>query len=192
MAKHYNSFSSEVAHALLRGAVGILPTDTLYGLVASATEPAAVDRVYHLKGRNADKPCIILVPDEAAILQFGVSANEIHRVSGYWPGALSVVFSSINKKYEYLIRDGKLPPFRIPDNKALRHFLQESGPIIAPSANEQGKQPVSTADAAERVFGDTVDFYIDGGTLQGYPSTVVRLTAGRLEVIRQGAVDITA
>jgi len=190
MAKQYDSFSVDAAHALLRGATGVLPTDTLYGLVASAMVPSAVEHVYYLKGRDDTKPCIILVPDEAALLQFGVPESEVQQVSAYWPGALSVIFSSIDKKYNYLTRDGKLPPFRIPDDAALRHFLHESGPLIAPSANKQGELPVSTVTEAERVFGNDVDFYVDGGMLQGQPSTLARLHHQGLEVIRQGAVKI--
>ena len=189
-AKHYKTFSSEAAHALLRGAVGILPTDTLYGLVASATEPMAVERVYRLKGRDDNKPCIILVPEEASVAHFGVPTEEISQVARYWPGALSVIFSTIDKKYDYLIRDGKLPPFRIPDNAALRHFLHESGPIIAPSANKQGEQPVANIQSAQELFSDTIDFYIDGGVLRGHPSTLVRLQQRNMEVIRQGALKI--
>lgn len=176
---------------LAAGAVGVMPTDTLYGLVASAYVPEAVERVYALKQRSAHKPCIILVDSPERIIEFGVSPEAIAQVTPYWPGPLSVIFESFDPAFGYLHRDLGNPPFRVPAHAQLREFLARSGPLIAPSANLENEPPAATIPEAEQMFGETIDFYIDGGRLQGEPSTVVKADdEGQLEVIRQGQVKI--
>ena len=162
-----------LAAQLIQGAVGVLPTDTLYGLVASALVPDAVARVYEIKGRSDHKPCIILVEGIAAIRQFGVPEAEIAQVAKYWPGALSVVFTHIDQQFAYLRRELGNPPFRVPGDAALRELLHRTGPLIAPSANLQGIVPATTIEAAKNAFGERVDFYVDGGRREGEPSTLV-------------------
>ncbi len=77
---------------LKKGGVGVIPTDTLYGLVASAGNPAAVERVYRLKGRAPDKPCIILISSLADLKKFGVNPNktDLKLLAKLWPGPVSI------------------------------------------------------------------------------------------------------
>ncbi|HSX27910.1 MAG TPA: L-threonylcarbamoyladenylate synthase [Candidatus Saccharimonadales bacterium] len=181
----------QTAAQIAAGGVGIIPTDTLYGMVASALQPQAVQRVYELKGRASSKPCIILIDRPERALEFGVPATELAMVRQYWPGALSVIFSTIDPRFAYLRRSLGVPPFRVPDRADLRDFLARSGPIIAPSANQEGETPVATIKEAQAAFGDSVDVYIDGGKLQGEPSTIVKVHADHnLEIIRQGSLHL--
>jgi len=170
----------EEASLLKQGKVGILPTDTLYGLVASALNDDAVSRVYALKGRTATKKCITLISSLADLSDFGVVLTDAQRevLEHLWPGPVSVVFPSGMS-------------FRLPDNPALISFLKESGPLIAPSANPEGLPPAETIEEAQKYFGDTVDFYKEGGRLSGEPSTLVSLDeSGSLTLLRQGSRQI--
>lgn len=189
MAYITNSLLDPHLHSFLReGGIGVIPTDTIYGVIALAHNRQAVERVYTVKGRDLDKPCIILVPDVQAITEFGIPRHEIARVAAHWPGPLSAIFSNIPAEYDYLRRHREAPPFRIPANKELREFLRHNGPVIAPSANKQGYTPAATIAEAQAVFGDAVDFYVDGGSLVGEPSTLVRVDeSDRLTILRQGA-----
>jgi L-threonylcarbamoyladenylate synthase len=101
-----------------------------------------------------------------------------------------VILPCLDEKFSYLTRGTGNLAFRIPDDDALRVFLCEAGPLIAPSANPQGETPAETISEAKRYFGNSIDFYIDGGTLRGEPSTIVRLENDRVTLIRPGAVPI--
>lgn len=164
-----------VAEILRSGGVGVLPTDTLYGVVASALNPEAVSRVYELKRRNPAKPCIVLISDIEAIEEFGVIlSNELReRLQSYWPGPNSIILPTIDETFSYLTRDTEGIAFRVPDDDGLREFLRISGPLIAPSANIEGDAPATTISAARAYFGDDVDFYVDAGKREGKASTLI-------------------
>lgn len=191
MTTHFEITDPKLIKVLRQGQVGILPTDTLYGLVASAPSPQAVQRVYDLKGRSDHKPCIVLVDSVQTAQAFGMPRLELDAVAGYWPAPLSVIFSRLDEKFGYLRRELGWPPLRVPADPVLRDFLAESGPLVAPSANMQGQPPAQTVAEAEAVFGDRVDFYVDGGQRHGEPSTLVRVEKdGSLAVLRPGAFSL--
>ncbi len=78
----------------------------------------------------------------------------------------------------------------MPDKSELIELLKETGPLVAPSANPQGKPPAKTIDEAQAYFGDSVDHYEDAGVVEGEPSTIISFQNGEMTVIRQGAVRI--
>ena len=107
-----------------------------------------------------------------------------------WPGKVSAVLPCSDEQWAYLHRGTGTVAFRLPDDAGLRALLRETGPLVAPSANPQGEPPAKTIEDAEGYFGDTVDFYVDGGLLDGEPSTLVKIENGNIVVLRQGAVRI--
>lgn len=180
---------TKAARVLRGGGIGVLPTDTLYGFVASALSPDAVNRLYRVRGRNEKKPCIVLIEKFSDMETFGVALpqNVENVLRTVWPGAVSIVFPNIHDRFSYLHRGMGTLAFRIPDPIWLRNFLHETGPIIAPSANLEGMKPAETIEDAKAYFGDRADFFVNGGKLSGLPSTVVRLEDDRFTVIRPGA-----
>lgn len=177
--------------SIIDGAVGVIPTETLYGLVASALQPQAVQRVYNLKQREASKPCIILIDTPERVLDFGILAEELALVQQYWPAPLSVIFSKLDDRFGYLRRELGNPPFRVPDSAALRSFLAKTGPLIAPSANKEGETPAADMTEIQEVFGNSIDFAIDGGQLTGAPSTLIKMQPdGTFAIIRQGVFQL--
>lgn len=182
---------SEAATRLNRGEIGIIPTDTIYGFVASALLPDAVERLYASRGRNERKPCIVLIADMSDIEQFGrmLSSKEKQLLERVWPGKVSVILSGFPDRFSYLHRGTGTLAFRVPDVSELCDMLRRSGPIIAPSANPEGMKPAETIEEAEAYFGDRANFLVDGGTLSGSPSTIVRLEVGRFTIVRPGAAE---
>lgn len=180
------------AQKIASGGIGVIPTDTLYGVVASALSKETVERVYAVRGRPPEKPCIILLPDIDSLAQFDIVPTDIERtfLEKYWPGAVSVVLPCPLEKWAYLHRGTETLAFRVPGDEVLRAWLRETGPIIAPSANPEGKPPARTREEAEKYFADTIDFCIDGGALEGAPSTLVSLREGKISVLREGVVVI--
>lgn len=178
----------EAAQRLLAGGVGVIPTDTVYGLAARAADPAAVARLYALK-RREHKPGTIIAANTDQLLALGVSAAHVDRVKGVWPGSVSVE-TPLGPELAYLHQETGRQGFRVVADQALRQLLEVTGPLVTSSANQPGEDVSVVLDQAWRYFGDSVDFYVDGGDLSGkLPSTLIAIgDDGRVEVIREGAV----
>lgn len=178
---------------LQSGGVGVLPTDTLYGLVASAFSKKAVARIYKLKKRNSRKPLIILIGSFRDLARFGVKPDAKTKkiLQKVWPGKVSVILPCRNKKFRYLHRGTNTVAFRLPAKKSLRAFLAKTGPLVAPSANLESKPPACVIREAKKYFGDKVDFYADGGKLRSLSSTLITIKNGRIVVKRRGVVTLS-
>ncbi|MBC7708074.1 threonylcarbamoyl-AMP synthase [Polaromonas sp.] len=171
------------------GVVGVIPTDTVYGVVARATDPTAVARLYQLKHRE-NKPGTVIAASIEQLVELGIKRRYLTAVSQYWPGAVSVVVPC-DPCLDYL-HQGKLGlAVRLPDDPQLQALLLETGPLLTSSANHPGEPTANTVAEAKAYFGDQVDFYIDGGDLSHQlPSTVLRIVDDAVEVLRPGAVSI--
>lgn len=168
------------------GGVGVLPTDTLYGLVGSALNVDTVDRIYDLKQRNPDKPLIVLISDVAELEQFGIVTSDslLERLRIYWPGPFTVILPTIDDQFEYLHRGTNNIAFRLPDDVQLIDLISQTGPIVAPSANVEGMAPATNTDEARAYFGTDVDFYVEGEDLRGNPSTIISFDGDEVVIER--------
>ncbi|MCX6736329.1 MAG: L-threonylcarbamoyladenylate synthase [Candidatus Parcubacteria bacterium] len=178
-----------VIKILKEGGIGVLPTDTIYGLVGKALSEETVKRMYEVRKRNPEKPFIVLIGSIADLGLFGISENneEIKLAKNSWPGKVSIILSCNNPKFEYLHRGTKTLAFRLPDYPELLEILKETGPLVAPSANHEGGLPATTIKEAKKYFENEIDFYEDGGTMESEPSTLLKITGGEIIIIREGA-----
>ena len=178
----------KAARLLSEGAIGVIPTDTIYGICASALNKKAVEKVYKLRKRNPKKPCIILISSIRDLKKFDVKLKnwQIKILEKIWPSKISVVLSSKSSKFFYLHRGTKTLAFRLPKNKLILEILKISGPLVAPSANFEGKSPAKTINEAKKYFKNQV-FYLNRGKLKNKPSTIIDLTANKIKIIRKGA-----
>lgn len=167
----------EEATMLRKGKIGVVPTDTLYGVVAQALHEQAVTRVYAAKKRAPAKPCIILISSLEELTIFGVmlTTKRTETFAQYWPGPVSIILPCGADVPAYLHRGTHTLAFRLPADTAVRDLIEKSGPLIAPSANPEGLPPATTIEEAKRYFGRNVDFYLDGGTRTGAPSMLIAL-----------------
>lgn len=167
----------ELIETLKKGGIAVMPTDTIYGLVGKALDKDVVNRIYEVRRRNPDKPCIILIGEESQIKDFSIFLNPIQekKLKEFWPGPVSIVLDCLDEKFEYLHRGTNTLAFRLPKDQSFRDFLNEVGPLIAPSANPEGYPYSKDIDEAQGYFGNAVDYYLDTGFLEGKPSKVVRL-----------------
>ena len=177
-----------LAAMILQGGVGVIPTDTVYGLVAKATHKAAVDRLYrHLQ------PGTIIGADSEDLCELGFDRKELDGAKKYWPNSVSVVLSATNIE-PYLKKRRTALPVRIPSYPPLAALLETTGPLMTTSANAPGQPTATTIAAAMHYFGDDVDFYVDAGDLGDRPpSTIIGFDDNKqIVVYRQGAVDISS
>jgi L-threonylcarbamoyladenylate synthase len=176
--------------AIMAGNVGVIPTDTVYGLVAMARDTQAVSRLYALKSREK-KPGTIIAGDVAQLEELGVSGSLLTRVKHLWPNPISIVLA-VGPELRYIHQGLDSFPARIPADEGLRALLLETGPLVTSSANQPGEPPAVDMMSAQAYFGDMVDFYVDGGNLAGKPpSTIITLQPDGYEIVRQGAFEIT-
>lgn len=177
----------DLTNALVNGSVAVMPTDTLYGIVGSALNRETVERIYQIRKRNPEKPCIILISDVTELEKFSVHLSESEKtlLLGYWPGPVSIVVPCDSGDFEYLHRGTNTLAFRVPGVEELRLMLAQVGPLIAPSANTEGGIPSKNIAEAKEYFGDQVDLYIDGGDISGKASKVIKLNKdGVIEILR--------
>lgn len=177
----------ELVRLLKEGAVGVIPTDTVYGLVCSAADEAAVTRLYALKNRQT-KPGTVIAASIDQLVALGIKRRYLTAVEQFWPNPLSI---EIPHQITYLNQGTGRQAFRIPKDAALRAVLELTGPLQTTSANQPGEPEATTVAAAQAYFGNDVDFYVEGGDLSGRkPSTLIRVVDDAIEVIREGAVKI--
>lgn len=171
------------------GTVGVLPTDTVYGVVARAGDQEAVARLYELKKREG-KPGTLIAASIDQFVELGIPRRYLKAVEQFWPGAVSVVVPC-GTELTYLHQGKNSLAVRIPDNTALLELLAQTGALLTSSANQPGEPVANTKDDAQKYFGNNVDFYVDGGDLSHHkPSTVLRVVDDTIEVLRAGAVVI--
>jgi len=177
--------SKQIAIEQLKaGGIGVIRTDTLYGVVAAALNPGAVERIYAVKGRTPTKSPIVLIGSLDQLIDEYDEATLAH-IGELWPGKNSVILPSTHGP-KWLTRGNASIAYRLAADEQLSAFLKQTGPLIAPSANPEGELPAKTIQEAFDYFGDAVDFYVDGGeVVDDTPSKLWRLQSnGELERLR--------
>ncbi len=175
------------------GKVGVMPTDTVYGIVGSALNPQTVEEIYKLRKRAKDKPMIVLISGISDLAKFDIKISKYteEALKKIWPNPVSVVLPCPSEKFTYLHRGKKTLAFRLPKDKRLMDLLKETGPLVAPSANVEGQPVAETIQDAKKVFGAGASFYVDGGKLALKASTVIRLHQdGTRIVLREGSFKV--
>lgn len=183
----------KIVQVLKNGAIGVIPTDTIYGIVGSALTPDTVEKIYKLRKRISSKPMITLISslNDLNHLNILLTDQQINFLKKIWPNPISVVLPVPGGKWRYLHRGTETLAFRMPKNDWLMQLLKSTGPLVAPSANFEGEKVAETIDEAKEYFGDSVDFYLDGGRIQSEPSTLVQLKGdGSYNILRQGTFQL--
>jgi len=185
-----NKRIDKISELIKNESIGIIPTDTIYGLVGSAFSKVAVERIYKVKKRDSRKPLIVLICEYKDIRNFSVkiSTSEEKILKKIWPGKISVILPIVGNKYQYLHRGTGEIAFRIPKSKLIRNILKKTGPLVAPSANPENLSPAESVKKAREYFGNEIDFYL-GGKTGNKPSTLIRFNENKVEILREGAIS---
>lgn len=176
--------------AIARGELIVMPTDTVYGLAADAFTPAAVQRLLDAKGRGRDQPPPVLVAGQAALAALVEEIPEpVQRlVDEFWPGGLTIVLPAQPSLSWDLGDTLGTVAVRMPDQRVALELLEETGPLAVSSANLTGEDAATSAEAAQRMLGDSVSVYLDAGAAEtGIASTIVDATS----LVRRGADTAT-
>ena len=188
---------AQAAQLILAGEPVAVPTETVYGLAADATNAAAVARIYEAKGRPSFNPLIVHVPDLAAAQAIGdFNEDALALADEHWPGPLTLVVAlRAGAGIASLVTAGLTTVgLRVPAHPAMQALLRAVGrPLAAPSANASGSISPTRAQHVLKSLGGRVPLIIDGGaTERGIESTIVAATGGPLRLLRPGPIEIGA
>jgi tRNA threonylcarbamoyl adenosine modification protein (Sua5/YciO/YrdC/YwlC family) len=190
--------------AIGRGDLIVMPTDTVYGVAADAFNSDAVLRLLDAKNRTTASPPPVLVPGIPTLDALAESVPDEVRalVKAFWPGGLTVILPARDSlKWNLGETDGTVA-LRMPDDPIALEILSETGPLAVSSANLTGEPAAMTAQDAERMLGESVIVYLDGGSVgtrypnasDGTGSTIVDATTlgrpgGAIRIVRHGVIS---
>ena len=190
---------TRAAQQLKAGSLVALPTETVYGLGADATNAAAVARIYEAKGRPADHPLIVHLSEMADISEWADEIPEYAIVLArkYWPGPMTLIFTRSSLAQNFITGGQDSVGLRVPDHVValalLTEFKKLGGKgIAAPSANRFGHVSPTSAEAVSAELADYLvdgDLILDGGPSQvGVESTIIDCTGSAPRILRPGAI----
>jgi len=178
---------------LKRGGLVAFPTDTVYGLGASANVPQAVERVYRVKERPPNMALPLLLADISQITEVAEPVPPIAwlLVNKFLPGALTIVLPKSKSVLDIITAGGTTVAIRIPAHPVPVALVRGLGaPVVGTSANLSGKPSALTADEVHSQFGAQVDLVIDGGKCPGgRESTIVDVSRETPVILREGAIS---
>lgn len=185
----------QAVKCIKEGGVVAFPTETYYGLAVDPDSSKAVANLFKLKGRQADKPLLLLIENKENLQSIAeeIPIQFIPLMEKYWPGPLTLVFPARKEVCRQITGNSGSVGVRISSHPLARELVKKVGkPITATSANISGQPPAATAGEVQAMFGDSLNYILDGGqTPTGLCSTVLGFKNGRCTVIRPGQIDLS-
>ena len=176
--------------ALREGGLVVLPTDTVYAVVADAFDPGATRRLFAAKERGTEVPLSLLIRNPRQVIGLATEVGEPAErlMAAYWPGPLTILLPGQDEMPWELGDTGATVALRMPADDLVLAVAAEIGPLACSAACRQGQPPPTTAGEAAEQLGDAVDLYVDDGPRQAPTSTIVDCSRGGAFVLREGAV----
>ena len=195
-----------------------LPTETVYGLAADASNPAAVAKIFAAKGRPADHPVIVHLADAQEISEWAIDIPDAAwtLAKKFWPGPMTLILKRAPHVLDAVTGGQDTVGLRVPSHPAAHAVLKafaaaakggaangakganhlnaaQPAGLAAPSANKFGRVSPTTAQHVRDEFGDALDLVLDGGACEvGIESTIIDLSAGAPRILRPGFITADA
>ena len=190
---HPTANIADAVQRLRAGELVAIPTETVYGLAADASNETAIARVFALKGRPADRPLIVHLGDAEWVSQWAREVPSYARLwmQAFWPGPLTLVLPK-QPEVSGLITGGQdTVAVRVPNHPVALALLEAfGGALVAPSANRYGQISPTSAEAVRHAFGSDAPWVLDGGPCSvGIESTIVACVNETPEILRLGAIS---
>ena len=182
-----------ISQIIARGGVIAFRTDTFYGLGADPFNPKAVKRIKQLKGREDNKPILIVISEREAVRSFIAEPTTTFDLLAevFWPGPLTLIGRALTGVREEITAGTKTVGVRLPGNDRVRALVQAcGGALTATSANPSHEEPATTARKVFDYFADAIDLIVDDGNAPiDQPSTVIDVCDVEPRLIREGAIS---
>ena len=181
------------AELLMQGEVVAMPTDTVYGVGVNPFDAAAIDALYEVKERPAEKGIPVLLSDKSQLERVSTvrPTPRLQRlIDRFWPGALTLI---VPKKWELPdnISSNDGIAVRVPDHVETQRLISLAGGALAvSSANLSGQPPATSAEMVSASLDGRISAILDGGTLPGaLPSTIIDCRTEDFKILRQGPLS---
>ncbi|MBI1806748.1 MAG: threonylcarbamoyl-AMP synthase [Ignavibacteria bacterium] len=183
----------DAAAVIRKGGVLIYPTDTIYGLGCDAFNADAIRRIFEIKRRPETRPALVLARSISMVKELvtEISPMASQLMKQFWPGPLTIILRAKRKVNSYVVSpDGKIG-IRVPNHRfCLRLIGTCETPVISTSANISGHDTPKNVRALVEMFSSSVDLVVDAGNLRSIlPSTVVDVSDGTLNIVREGSIS---
>lgn len=180
-------------YELKKGNIGILPTDTVYGIGCDSLNIQAINNLYKIKDRNLNKPINILISNIEMAKKYVKSINKIEEklMESFWPGGLTIIFDKSNIVPNILTSNLNTIGIRMPNNTVCLDIINKFGkPIAMSSANLADKAPNTDLNSLLLDFNNKVSFIINDKNLDNQiPSTIVRVENNEIKILRKGCIS---
>ena len=191
---------SRAADLLRAGELVAFPTETVYGLGADASNQLAIGKIFAVKGRPADHPLIVHLPDASRLERWAVDIPDAARklAAAFWPGPLTLILKRHPSVLDAVTGGQETVGLRVPNHPLALQILREfgglaGGGLAAPSANRFGHVSPTTAAHVREELGAAVSMIVDGGHCAvGIESTILDLSTGQARILRPGMLDAAA
>ena len=182
----------QAEEALNNHGVIAFPTETVMGLAVYYDDVEAYNKLNQIKRRPEDKPYTMMVKKVGEIAKYAVLDIRAQKIiKNFMPGAITLLLPAKEGLPEHVTHGGNVIGIRIPENKKAQELLEFlDKPILVPSANRSGEKPARTSEEVKEIFGEEVDFVVEGSAETDIPSTIVDLTGEEVKVVREGKITL--
>ena len=181
------------SEVISKGGVIAFRTDTFYGLGADPFNRAAVTRIRELKGREDDKPILLLISDEDEVHRLLKARSDPFNIAArnFWPGPLTIIGAAVAALPQEITSGTGTVGVRLPADQTVRELVRECGGVLtATSANPSGSDPARSASEVAGYFPQGLDLIVDSGEVSATePSTVLDVSSSPPRVVREGAIS---
>lgn len=171
--------------------LAIVPTDTVYGIIADATNEKAIQKVYEAKNRESKKPLIVMVSSIDMLLDYTkeINDNEKSIINMFWPGKLTILLKKNDKLSNLINNNGEYVGFRLPDSAELIELMNKlNKPLISTSANIAGQKTITNVEMLDKKLLNHISYVYDGGYREDVPSTIIQMCDDKVKFLRKGEI----
>lgn len=182
----------KLCNVLSNNELAIVPTDTVYGILASAINEDAIRKVYQVKKRDFSKPCIILVSSISMLKEYVLSINDLEEklIKRFWPGKLTIIFKKNKNVSDLLTANKDTVGIRYPLNKDLIECMNKFGfPLVSSSANLSNEGVITDISLISSEMLENISYVYDGGHMSDSSSTIVQVVDNRIKILRDGELS---
>ena len=170
----------------------VIPTETVYGVGTSVYSDEGIKKLYEVKKRDKNKSISVLVSNYSMIeeLTSEISAIEKKIIDNFFPGPLTILLKK-GKNVSNELTSNNYIGIRMPNHKLALSIIDKCGPLATTSANISGMESEIKIDNIRNIFGDKVDYYVDGGICKyGIGSTIILVENNKINLIREGSISL--
>ena len=183
----------KIVDEIKKGNLVITPTDTVYGIMADATNIKDIERVYECKQRDEKKPLLLLVGSINMLKKYTKNLNHLEEeiIQKYLPGKLTILLHKNDKVNDKITSGTDLVGIRIPNNKELIQIINEIGnPVISTSANISGQNTITNPKEIKKELLKHISYVEDAGIINNEPSSIIKIENEKITIIRKESVAI--